>query len=127
MPLRVSPEPHYPYLDTGRDHRVSHLVSMTIETTPDSIPRGMVGFCVLAPQLSFDCVGELPQRGDCLRQIGKLSVESAGCSHRCNGQHHTELLERLFHGCSFDKIPFVTVPATEGSIACCCVPYSCVG
>src|SRR5215471_18407122 len=59
-------------------------------------------------------------------QIGKLSVDSTDFSHRCEGKHHTELLERRFHGCSFGKITLRTAPVIKGIIPSCCVPYSCV-
>src|SRR5262245_51609217 len=126
MPPYVSPEPQYPCLDTSRDHRVGHLVSMTIETTPDSMQRGMVGFCAFASHLGFDLVRELPQIGDRLAQIGELSVKRAGVSHRCNGKHHAKLLERRFHGCSFAQIPLVTEPAMEGIIPLSFLLYAVV-
>jgi len=46
------------------------------------LPGGMVGLSLFASQLGFDRVRELPQIGDSLAQIGKLSVDSAGFSHR---------------------------------------------
>ena len=83
------------------------------------LPGGMVSLSWFASQLGFDRVRELPQIGDSLTQIGKLSVDSACFSNRSDSKHHTELLERRFHGCSFDKIPFVTAPGTEGIIPFC--------
>jgi hypothetical protein len=64
----------------------------------------------LSSQLGFDLVRELPQVGDGLAQIGKLSVDSAGVCGGCEGEHHTELLERRFHRFSFDKIVVATGP-----------------
>jgi hypothetical protein len=42
----------------------------------------MVGLLLFASQRGFDLVRELPQMGDSLAQIGKLSVESADFSDR---------------------------------------------
>jgi hypothetical protein len=64
----------------------------------------------LSSQLGFDLVRELPQVGDGLAQIGKLSVDSAGFCGACEGDHHTELLERRFHEFSFDKMAFAPAP-----------------
>jgi hypothetical protein len=75
-----------------------------------------VGLSLFASQLGFDLVRELPQIGDSLAQIGKLSVDSAGVCCGCEGEHHTELLERQFHGFSFDKMTIVTAPAVEAII-----------
>src|SRR5215510_1384287 len=83
------------------------------------LPGGIVRISLLTAQLGFDLVRELPQIGYSLTQIGKLSVDSACFNNRSDGKHHTELLERRFHGCSFDKIPFVTAPGTEGIIPFC--------
>jgi hypothetical protein len=80
------------------------------------LPGGMVSLSWFASQLGVDLVRELPQIGDSLAQIGKLSVDRADFSDRCEAKHHTELLERRFHGYSFDKIPLVTEPAIEGII-----------
>ena len=90
------------------------------------LPGGMVSLSWFASQLGFDLVRELPQIGDRLAQIGKLSVDRADFSDRCEAQHHTELLERRFHGCSFETITLMTAPGIEGSIPCGCVPDSCV-
>ena len=78
---------------------------------------GSAGASWLSSQLGLDLVRELPQVGDSLAQIGKLSVDSADVCGRCEGDHHTEFLERRFHGCSFDKMALVTAPAVEGMLA----------
>jgi hypothetical protein len=67
----------------------------------------------LSSQLSFDLVRELPQVGDSLVQIGKLSVDGANVCGSCESDHHTEFLERRFHGCSFAKMALVTAPSVE--------------
>ena len=67
----------------------------------------------LSSQLSFDLIRELPQVGDGLVQIGKLSVDGADVCGSCEGDHHTEFLERRFHGCSFAKMALVTAPSVE--------------
>src|SRR5260370_40142994 len=66
----------------------------------------MVSTSLLSSQLSFDLVRELPQVGDGLAQIGKLSVDGADVCGGGEGEHHTELLERRFHGFSFDKMTY---------------------
>src|SRR2546426_7326190 len=50
-------------------------------------------------------------------QIGKLSVDSASFCGGCEGNHHTELLERRFHGFSFEKMTLTVAPAAEGIIS----------
>ena len=64
----------------------------------------------LSSQLGFDLVRELPQVGDGLAQIGKLSVDGADVCGGCEGEHHTELLERRFHGFSFEKMTLAPAP-----------------
>ena len=70
----------------------------------------------LSSQLGFDLVRELPQVSDGLAQLGKLSIDSAGVCGGCEGEHHTELLERRFHGFSFDTMTLVTAPTVESII-----------
>jgi hypothetical protein len=77
------------------------------------LPGWIVGPSWLSSQLGFDLVRELPQVGDGLAQIGKLSVDRAGVCGGCEGEHHTELFERRFHGCSFKKMPLALAPTVE--------------
>jgi len=76
----------------------------------------IAGTSWLPSQLGFDLVRELPQVSDGLAQLGKLSIDSAGVCGGCEGEHHTELLERRFHGFSFDTMTLVTAPTVESII-----------
>jgi hypothetical protein len=76
----------------------------------------IVGTSWLSSQLGFNLVCKLPQVGYGLAQIDKLSVNGAGVCGGREGEHHTELLERRFHGFPFDKMTLVTAPAMAGII-----------
>src|SRR5712691_3432810 len=89
------------------------------------LPGWMVSTSLLASQLSFDLVCKLPQVGDGLAQIGKLSVNGAGVCGGREGDHHAELLERRFHGFSFAKMTLTPAPAVEGIIPSSFLLYSC--
>jgi hypothetical protein len=83
-----------------------------------------VGTSLRALPLGVDLVREFPQVGCGLAQIGPLAMDGAGVCRGGEGDHHPELLERGFHGCSFAQMTLGTSPAVEGIIPSSCLRYS---
>jgi hypothetical protein len=87
-------------------------------------PGWGVDTSLLALPLGVDLVREFPQVGCGFAQIGPLAMDSAGICRGGEGDHHTELFERGFHGCSFAQMTLGTSPAVEGIIPSFFLLYS---
>ena len=85
---------------------------------------GVVGSSLRSSHGRCDLVRELPQVSDGLTQIGTRSVNGAGVCGGCVGDHHAELLERRFHGCSFDKL---TLAGSREQLILVSIPHHASG